>query len=65
MTRVRTSVATSGATFSTPTFAKIAVNAAKPADPSAHNNQLGSNRVSCLISPLSCKETKASKVGER
>src|SRR6185312_5740128 len=65
MTRVRMRVATSGATFSTPTLAKTAVSAAKPADPRAHSNQLGTNRVSCLTIGLSVKGMKGSKVVER
>jgi hypothetical protein len=40
MTTVRTKVAKSELTFSTPIFAKIAVSAAKAADSSAHACQL-------------------------
>jgi hypothetical protein len=39
MTTVRMKVARSELTFSTPTFAKIAVSAAKTADRSAHTTQ--------------------------
>ena len=43
------SVATSGATCSTPTLAKIAVRAANPADSSAQNNQVGSTWVGGFV----------------
>src|ERR1700704_4380023 len=65
ITTVRISVATSGAIFSTPTFAKMAVSAAKPADRNAQINQVGANRVSCLILSLSVNWETRRKVGER
>src|SRR5258708_38579421 len=66
ITTVRISVATSGAIFSTPTFAKMAVSAAKPADRNAQINQVGANRVSCCrILSLSVNWETGRKVGER
>jgi hypothetical protein len=49
MTMVRMKVAKSALTFSTPTLAKIAVRAAKPAERSAQNGQL-ERKISCGLS---------------
>jgi hypothetical protein len=49
MTTVRTKVAKSVLTFSTPTLAKMAVSAAKIADRSAQNGQ--DSRVVLIVSP--------------
>src|SRR5262249_33675114 len=59
-------VATSGAILSTPTFAKIAVSAAKHADNSAHTSHVDTKGFSrCPMASLSVKCSSARKVGER